>query len=59
MDDQSMQATPTQETVTIEDVNNNIIVMNNNIVTIGTALLFVLSIIVGICLGKVLSLWKR
>lgn len=59
MDNQEVQATPAQEAVTIEDVNFSIVTLNNNIVTIGTTLLFVLSIIVGICLGKVLSLWKR
>lgn len=59
MDNQEMQTAPTQEAVTLETVNNNIVTFNNNFVAIGTTLLFVLSIIVGVCLGKVLSLWKR
>lgn len=59
MESQNMQEAPTQEAVTIEDINNNLITLNNNIVSFGTALIFILSIIVGVILGKVLSLWKR
>lgn len=47
------------EVVTLETINNNIVILNNNIVMFGTALLFILGVIVAVSLGKVISLWKR
>lgn len=55
---QELQNTNT-EVVTLETINNNIVILNNNIVMFGTALLFILGIIVAVSLGKVISLWKR
>lgn len=48
-----------QTPVTLEAINTNIVVLNNNIVMFGTALLFILGIIVGVIVGKVVTLWKR
>ena len=48
-----------QGVITLETVNNNIVILNNNIVMFGTALLFILGIIVAVILGKVITLWKR
>lgn len=56
----NLENTNTQtEVVTLETINNNIVILNNNIVMFGTALLFILGVIVAVSLGKVISLWKR
>lgn len=47
------------EVVTLETINNNIVILNNNLVMFGTSLLFILGVIVAVSLGKVISLWKR
>lgn len=49
--------TSEEETIQI-DYTNILNQINNNVVTIGCSIIFCLSIIIGISLGKVLKLWK-
>lgn len=46
-----------EETIQI-DYTNILNQINNNVVTIGCSIIFCLSILIGISLGKVLKLWK-
>lgn len=40
------------------DYNDILTSINNNVVTIGCSIIFLLSILIGISLSKVLKLWK-
>lgn len=46
-----------QENIQI-DYNDILTSINNNVVTIGSSIIFLLSILIGISLSKVLKLWK-
>lgn len=46
-----------QENIQI-DYNDILTSINNNVVTIGGSIIFLLSVLIGISLSKVLKLWK-
>lgn len=46
-----------QENIQI-DYNDILTSINNNVVTIGSSIIFLLSILIGVSLSKVLKLWK-
>lgn len=46
------------ESATIQDIHNDLISFNNNLVAFGTTFIFLISVLIGVELGKVLKLWK-
>lgn len=53
----SNETSEEEETIQI-DYTNILNQINNNVVTIGCSIIFCLSILIGLSLGKVLKLWK-
>lgn len=47
-----------EETTQIIDYTSLITTLNNNVVNIGSSIIFLISVLIGVSLGKVLKLWK-
>ena len=49
---------PSDNVVTIQTINDNLIKLNNSVVSIGTSIIFILSIVVGVVVVKVFKIWN-